>query len=157
LTTPTLPLAGGCQCGRHRYTLAAPPRSLYACHCTACQRQSGSAFGQSMPVDRAEVTWQGPEPAVWSRRAASGRDVGALFCPGCGTRLAHVPERDPSVLNFKPGTLDDTAWLRPVAHLWLDSAQPWVRIPDDALQYRRQPDDFAPIAERFRSLFPHWG
>jgi hypothetical protein len=110
-----------------------------------------------MPVDRAEVTWQGPEPAVWSRRAASGRDVGALFCPGCGTRLAHVPERDPSVLNFKPGTLDDTAWLRPVAHLWLDSAQPWVRIPCDALQYRRQPDDFAPIAERFRSLFPHWG
>jgi hypothetical protein len=82
--------------------------------------------------------------------------VGALFCPDCGTRLAHVPERDPSVLNLKPGTLDDTTWLRPVAHLWLDSAQPWVRVPEDALQYRQQPDDVTPIAERFRALFPDW-
>jgi hypothetical protein len=156
LTTPTLPLAGGCQCGRHRYSLATAPRSLYACHCTACQRQSGSAFGLSMPVDRAGLTWEGPDPAAWSRQAASGRHVGALLCPDCGTRLAHVPERDPSVLNLKPGTLDDTAWLRPVAHLWLASAQPWVPVPFDALTYRTQPDDFAPIADAFRARFPDW-
>ena len=40
-----LPLTGGCQCGGVRYEIkAAAKLSLYVCHCTECQRQSGSAF-----------------------------------------------------------------------------------------------------------------
>ena len=42
---------GGCQCGRVRYTLTQDPVRLYACHCTECQRQSGSAFSMTMLVN----------------------------------------------------------------------------------------------------------
>ena len=38
---------GGCQCGAVRYEVTGPPIKLYVCHCTECQRQSGSAFGMS--------------------------------------------------------------------------------------------------------------
>jgi hypothetical protein len=157
MPAPTLPLTGGCACGRYRYRVAGPPRTLYACHCTACQRQTGSAFGMSLPVARADFAWDGPEPARWVREAASGRQVGARFCTGCGVRLVHEPARDPALVNLKPGTLDDPGWLRPVAHLWLERAQPWVPVPDDVLRYRTQPDDFAPLAARFREIFPDWG
>jgi len=40
--------------------------------------------------------------------------------------------------------LDDTIWLRPVAHIWTQSAQSWLQLPDDALRYDQGPgqDDF---------------
>ena len=47
-----LPLSGGCQCGRVRYQIRAEPLAVYVCHCTECQRQSGSAFALSLAVAR---------------------------------------------------------------------------------------------------------
>ena len=145
-----LPLAGGCQCGACRYAISAPPLTLYACHCTECQRQSGSAFGMSMPVPRAGFAITRGTPATWRRVAASGRAVDCAACPTCGTRLAHFPTRNDAVVNVKAGTLDDTTWLRPVGHLWTRSAQSWVTIPIDVLAYAGQPSDFD-------ALYAAWG
>ena len=153
MTQFTLPMHGGCQCGQNRYVIAEPPRSLYACHCTDCQTQSASAFGMSMPVPRDAVTCDFASLGSWRRTAASGRTVAARFCTRCGTRLFHEPSRNPQIINVKPGTLDDTTWLKPVAHLWLDSAQPWFRPPDDTLTYRGQPDRFDDIFARFEKQF----
>jgi hypothetical protein len=139
---PSLPLTGGCQCGACRYVVSAAPLTLYACHCTECQRQSGTAFGMSMPVPRAGFAITAGTPAIWRRTAASGRAVDCAACATCGTRLAHFPTRNAAVVNVKPGTLDDTTWLRPVGHLWTRSAQAWVRIPDGVLAYDGQPSDF---------------
>ena len=47
---PIPPLMGGCPCGANRYVIEAYPLLLYVCHCTDCQRQSGSAFAMNMPV-----------------------------------------------------------------------------------------------------------
>jgi len=65
---PPPPLTGGCPCGAIRYQVTALPLLLYACHCTNCQRQSGSALAINMPV-RTETlrmplakAWQ----AAWS-------------------------------------------------------------------------------------------
>jgi hypothetical protein len=44
------PYTGGCVCGATCYRLTAEPLTLYACHCTDCQKRSGSAFGLSMWV-----------------------------------------------------------------------------------------------------------
>jgi hypothetical protein len=45
-----LPMTGGCPCGAIRYQITSFPLLLYACNCTDCQRQSGSAFALNMPV-----------------------------------------------------------------------------------------------------------
>ena len=148
-----LPLHGGCQCGRHRYVITVRPLTLYACHCTDCQTQSGSAFGMSMPVPRAGIDADVAALKVWRRQAASGRTVAARCCGDCGTRLFHEPVRNPDIINVKPGTLDDTSWLRPVGHLWLDSAQPWFRLADDALAYPGQPASFEALFARFNAVF----
>jgi hypothetical protein len=137
-----LPLAGGCQCGACRYEVTAKPLAVYVCHCRDCQRQSASAFGMSMPVPRAGFALTRGEPHRWQRTAASGRRVACASCAECGTRLFHLPERNPAAVNVKPGTLDDTTWLRPVAHLWTERAHPWIVIPRDALAYPGQPESF---------------
>jgi hypothetical protein len=38
---------GGCHCGAVRYRVLSNPMLAGVCHCTSCQRRSGSAFGIS--------------------------------------------------------------------------------------------------------------
>ncbi|MBP0022104.1 MAG: GFA family protein [Cyanobacteria bacterium SBLK] len=142
---------GGCQCGQIRYEIRAIPLTLYACHCTECQKQSSSAFGMSMPVPRDAVIILKGKPKQWKRISHSGREVNCFFCGECGTRLFHNPERNPKISNIKPGTLDDTSWLKPVGHTWTKSAQKWVILNDGMLNYKKQPHNFNPLFEQFKA------
>jgi hypothetical protein len=45
--------------------------------------------------------------------------------------------------GVRAGSLDDTSWLRPTAHIWTRSKQPWITLPDGDRQFETQPDDFA--------------
>ena len=74
------------------------------------------------------------------------------FCPDCGTRLYHVPggATYPN-RNIKPGTLDDTSWLAPVAHFFVRSAQPWERFAEaDAACFETGSADYAPLLSAWR-------
>ena len=100
-----LPLDGGCQCGAARYSLAAQPLTLYACHCTECQRQSGSAFGLSMLAPRADFSVLAGAPVAWNRpgeRTASGKPATCWHCPACGVRMFIFPERAPDLVIKVP-------------------------------------------------------
>ena len=121
---------GGCQCGYVRYRLEGEPLGLAVCHCTECQKQSGSAFGMSLAIPRAGFRLLSGELKTFSVRCDSGRIKECVFCPECGTRIHHRVHD--AVLSLKPGTLDDTSWLSPQAHYWTKSKQPWVAIPDGA-------------------------
>jgi hypothetical protein len=138
-----LPLTGGCQCREVRYEIRAKPLTLYACHCTECQRQSASAFSLSLVVPREAVTIMQGTPQQWRREHESGRVIWCFFCGTCGVRLYHNPERNPQVSILKPGTLEDTKWLHPVGHVWTRSAQAWVNIPSDTVNYDAQPPDLS--------------
>ena len=144
---------GGCQCGEIRYEITAEPHTIYVCHCTDCQRQSSSAFGMSMSVARDAFKITKGAPNTWRTVTDSGREKICKFCGECGTRLYHEPARNKAIYNIKPGTLDDTSWLAPAAHLWTQSAQPWVPLPDDGnmLSYDTQPADFQPIFDKYQS------
>jgi hypothetical protein len=131
-------LTGGCQCGAVRYQITAAPKWLYACHCTDCQKQSSSAFGMSLAVSRESLNARG-DLRHWTKTADSGRKTVCFFCPMCGTRIYHAPERDPSIVNVKAGTLDDTADLWPSAHLWVQSRQRWLVLPEGAECFETQP------------------
>jgi hypothetical protein len=135
------PYTGGCLCGDIRYRLTDEPLTLYACHCTDCQRESGSSFGLSMIVSRTALDLLQGEPQRYAVTLADGRQKHGTYCGGCATRLWGEPVKFPQVVNVEPGTLDDTTWLRPVAHIWTRSAQPWVLIPPGTLTFEAQPVD----------------
>jgi hypothetical protein len=54
-----LPLTGRCQCKGVVYKITSAPLAVYACHCTECQRQSGSAFSLSLLAERSAVVVEG--------------------------------------------------------------------------------------------------
>ncbi|SDY61489.1 GFA family protein [Citreimonas salinaria] len=139
ITLPDLPLTGGCQCGAVRYAIGSAPLTFYVCHCTDCQRQSGSAFGESLQVRVADLDAQG-DTAAFERVAGSGRRMRCTFCPACGTRLWHARAEGSDFASLKAGTLDDTGWLRPAAHIFTASRQPWVALTPAPLAYEGRPD-----------------
>src|SRR3712207_6751719 len=94
---PPLPWTGACQCRSVRYEIRAEPLTLYACHCTECQKQSGSAFALSMVIPREGVVVTSGSPKFWRRQHESGRVAQCFFCADCGTRLWHSPEANPAV------------------------------------------------------------
>jgi len=135
----TARLDGGCQCGAVRYEVTGPVRRLLVCHCQDCQRQSSSAFGMTMLVDAADFRLTRGTVKTFTSVAASGRSKLGAFCPDCGTRIYHKTEWRKGMVSVKPGTLDDTSWLRPAAHLWTSRKQPWVVIPEGSERHETQP------------------
>lgn len=140
-TSPTTSSAreGGCQCGAIRYRVDGDPEMVSICHCTECQRQSGSAFGMTLVVRRDQFSLLHGAPKCFVRATDSGRTMQCHFCPDCGNRIYHVTERAPGEVRLKPGTLDDTRWLQPQAQGWTSRQQPWLELPTQLRAFSRQP------------------
>jgi hypothetical protein len=146
-----LPQRGGCLCGDVRYRLTDEPLTLYACHCTDCQRQTGTSFVLSMFVKRAALELERGELREYSLEMPDGRPKNGRFCGRCSTRLWGEPARFPELAVLRPGTLDDTSWVHPIGHIWTRSAQPWIRLPAESLRFEGQPD-----AEGVAALVRAW-
>lgn len=141
---PELPWTGGCQCGQVRYELTEYPLTLYACHCSECQKQSASAFGLSLMVREQAVQFTG-ELGEWWRPTESGAGLTCRFCPHCGSRVFHTWDQ-PGVgeadirMNIKGGSLDPQFGIAPVCHIWTRSKHPVTIIPDGVLVFEKEPD-----------------
>ncbi len=99
----TTKLTGGCQCGDVRYEVTGVPQHVVVCHCTDCQRQSGSAFGMTLVVKETDFRLIQGELNTWASTSDTGRAKLDAFCPGCGTRIYHKPEWRKGSVSVKPG------------------------------------------------------
>ncbi len=137
---------GGCQCGAVCFEITAPPNLAYTCHCTDCQRLTGSAFSMGLVVAAEAFHPSGGETRPFERTTESGRISTHWVCARCGTWICGGPKpgiAEPGTLVIvRAGTLDDTSWLRPVAHFWTRSAQPWLTLPEGTPRSETQPPDF---------------
>lgn len=104
---PQFPQRGGCFCGDVRYELREDPLALYACHCTDCQRQTGSSFVLTMVARREAVEITKGELREYSLELPDDRRKIGRFCGRCSTRILGLPPKFPSLVNLRPGTLDD--------------------------------------------------
>ncbi|THD61214.1 MAG: aldehyde-activating protein [Bradyrhizobium sp.] len=155
-TRPALPLTGGCSCGAIRYEIVSFPLLLYACNCTDCQKASGSAFALNMPVLARDFHVLQGEPKGWPHLSPKGVAVTSRFCGDCGGRIYGERAGRAEIVNLRAGTLDDTSWLVPVAHIFMKSAQSWVEPAADAGCYETQPADFNTLTLAWRAMWPEF-
>ncbi len=149
---PRLPLAGGCPCGAVRYTVGSMPLSVYACHCTECQRRSGSAFALNMAVAAADFRIAAGTPKAWRGVSPTGVATASWFCGDCGGRIYGQRDGRAETVIVRAGTLDDTSWLKPAAHFFVRSAQPWENLAGDATCYEAAPPDMQTVAAAWRRM-----
>lgn len=129
---------GGCLCGEVRFTVTGRPLQVMVCHCTLCQRATGSAFSFEPVFLKDRVDVKGSSLAIYSHRSTDhGRLLHFSFCRTCGNRIGLAPERFPTVQIIYGGTFDDPAWLVPGAHIFTDSAMPWLPLPGDVQCFKQ--------------------
>jgi hypothetical protein len=128
-----LPLTGGCLCGAVRFELdAAPPRAGY-CHCTRCQKRTGTGSSAQAYVDGAALRFVAGEELVQAWRHPDG-GMEKCFCRACG---AHLGSRDPETkvyVALRMSAFDGDPGVRPSLRQYVAFAASWEPIPDDGLE-----------------------
>jgi hypothetical protein len=82
---------GGCQCGKIRYEITEVPQLVYTCHCTDCQRITGSAFSLGVALPQAALCLTAGEPRALQRMPDSGRLNTRFVCPDCACWVYSLP------------------------------------------------------------------
>jgi hypothetical protein len=132
------PQFGRCLCGDVEYRLIEDPLTVYLCHCTDCQTQSGTSFATSMIMRRDAFEILAGAIDDVEIEMDDGRVKRSHHCGRCRVRVGGTSSAEGFTV-VEPGTLDDTTWFRPVGHIWTSSAQPWFSIPADAIAIEQQP------------------
>ena len=137
-------MIGGCACGDLRYQITTPLLTAYICHCHRCQKRTGSAFGMSVIIAAHGFRLISGSAIQTERSLEAGERNVSTLCGVCYSRI-HTQRTGRKTLNLRVGTLDNTAFIRPVAQFWTSSAQPWAVVQSDILSYAEQPTDLAPL------------
>lgn len=121
---------GGCTCRHVRYRIKSRPMFVHCCHCSWCQRESGSAFALNAMIeaDRVELTAGEVEPI--DTPSASGKGQKIWRCPLCEVALwSNYAGAGDKVRFMRVGTLDTPAAMPPDIHIFTSTKQPWVVLP----------------------------
>jgi hypothetical protein len=126
-----VPLTGGCLCGAVRFEVTEPPLGAGYCHCTRCQRRTGTASSIQAQVAPGSVRILSGEDLLRAYEPADG--LAKVFCSVCGSSLwSRRPDGD--VLSVRFGVFDRDPGIRPTYRQFVAYAAPWEPIPDDGLE-----------------------
>lgn len=124
-------MEGGCACGVVRYRLIRRPLFVHGCHCRQCQRETGSAFVMNALIEAEAVELTRGEPRDVPTPTASGRGQRICRCPECQVAVWSVYAGAGPLFRFvRVGTLDDPDACPPDIHIFTESKQPWVVLPE---------------------------
>ena len=126
-----LPLTGACLCGTVRFEVTAPLVVAGYCHCTRCQRRTGTAASISARIAPGSLRVTAGQDRVKSWRPPDG--FAKVFCADCGGALWSQSQKDPEVIAVRMGTFDADPGIRASYRQYVAYAVPWEAIPDDGL------------------------
>ena len=121
-------ITGGCLCGAIRYTISAPVSGLRACHCTHCQKTSGTGSSVNAVIQSRDFALTQGTPKRYAVKADSGRTLQRFFCGDCGSPIYSQRDSMPERMVVRAGSIDDSSAMKITAHIWTKSARPWSHI-----------------------------
>ena len=137
---------GGCTCRFVRYRMSSKPLFAHCCHCTWCQRETGSAFALNAMIEAGRVALLQGEVEVIHTPSLSGKGQKISRCPKCRVALwSNYAGAGDAVRFVRVGTLDEPGRFPPDIHIFTSSKQPWVVLPEGAAAV----PEFYKVAERW--------
>jgi hypothetical protein len=121
---------GGCTCRTIRYRLKSRPLFVNCCHCTWCQRETGSAFAINAMIEADRVELLAGEPECVNTPSNSGKGQKIWRCPKCRVAVwSNYAGAGDAVRFVRVGTLDEPGRVPPNIHIFTTTRQPWVALP----------------------------
>ena len=129
---------GGCLCGKVRYSGEAEPIFAGVCHCTTCQKGSGTAFNTVVAVPKPAVTLTGAA-STYEGKGDTGNATFRRFCPACGSPVRIEAAVMAHVVMIPVGTLDNASGVKPAMQIYCDSAQSWALLESGIERHAKMP------------------
>jgi hypothetical protein len=120
-------ITGSCHCGAIAYEADVDPANVGICHCTDCQKLTGSAYRVSVGAARDALHLLRGVPAVYVKTADSGARRAQAFCGHCGSPLFTYDAERPQQYGLRVGCIDQRAQLAPRRQIWCRSALTWAQ------------------------------
>ncbi len=122
---------GSCLCGGVRFEVDLPFLRASHCHCSRCRKHSGAFGGTQGRVPREGFRMLAGEDLLRIYRPEGG--MAKVFCSECGSSLFGGTWPEGPEVSIRLGSLDGDPEIRPQYHQFVDSAAPWVDLPEDGL------------------------
>jgi hypothetical protein len=141
-----LPRAGRCLCGQVRFEITSPPLMTMACHCTGCQRLTGSAFSLGAVVERGGFAVTAGSPVIGALHGPSR----FYFCPHCMSWLYTEPVQMPDMIAIRSTMLEDHSGFAPFMETMTSERLPWASTPAvHSFEQWPAPDAIGPMVAEF--------
>ena len=118
-------------CGRVRFEVSEPLVSAGYCHCTRCQRRTGTAASVSGRIAPGSLRILSGDELVDAYEPEDG--FVKVFCSACGSQLWSRHPTDPDVISVRLGSFDADPGIRPSYRQFVAYAASWETIPNDGL------------------------
>ena len=133
-------MKGSCLCGAVEYEVDRLAGPIVHCHCHTCQKAHAAAYSSTARANRADFRWVRGESSVTSYASSPGKR--RHFCKRCGSQLIAEWTDEPQVI-VRVATLDEDPGSKPVAHIWVSSAAPWLSDAPDTRSFPEFPPGFS--------------
>jgi hypothetical protein len=118
-----------CSCGRLEVACDGEPHRVSMCHCLACQRRTGSAFGVQARFRGDQVTVRG-ESRVFVRVGDDGGRISFHFCPECGATVFWRASFMEGAVAVAVGAFADPGFPAPTVSVYESRRHAWTDDPD---------------------------
>jgi hypothetical protein len=132
-------MTADCLCGGIRIEISGKLGPVVYCHCSRCQKATGTAFAANADVRR--KYWTFVSGADLIREFESSPGVFRAFCGRCGSPVYSRRTATPDALRLRLGLLNGDPERRALAHFWVGSKAAWFAITDDLPQFAGGPSD----------------
>lgn len=139
-------MEGRCTCGEIRYRLTEKPLFVHCCHCSWCQRETGSAFALNALIEAEHLDLLAGAPVLQRIPSNSGKGQEIARCPTCLVAVwSHYAGGGRGTAFVRVGTLDRPDLCPPDIHIFTATKQPWVQL-----------DARVPVVPDYYARKEHW-
>jgi hypothetical protein len=126
------PLEGGCTCRAVRFSMLSQPLFVHCCHCTWCQRETGTAFALNAMIEADRVVLLNGDIEAVHTPSNSGKGQKITRCAQCRIAVwSNYAGAGDAIRFVRVGTLDQAYRLSPDIHIFTSTKQPWLILPPD--------------------------
>ncbi len=115
-------IEGSCLCGQVHFQLNGPFEAFHLCHCSQCQKSTGSAHAANIFCQPDQIKWLAGESLIKRYTPYKAGVISKCFCTHCGSLVPYTSLKS-GKLVIPAGSLNQSPDIEPNDNIfWRDRA-----------------------------------